>query len=50
MLSHVNSDNQPAMVDVSGKTPTKRSAHARAMVSVPEQVAALFADGDLRSK
>ena len=50
MLSHVNSENRPAMVDVSGKTPTKRTAHARAVVAVPEEVAALFADGDIQSK
>ncbi len=50
MLSHVNSDNQPAMVDVSGKSPTRRSAHARTVVCVPEEVAALFADGDIQSK
>ncbi len=50
MLSHVNSENQPAMVDVSGKAPTKRTAHARAVVVVPEAVAALFAEGDIRSK
>ena len=50
MLSHVNSENQPAMVDVSDKSPTKRTAHARAVVAVPEEVAALFADGDLHSK
>lgn len=50
MLSHVNSDNQPAMVDVSGKTATTRTAHARSVVVVPESVADLFADGELRSK
>ena len=43
MLSHVDSANQPAMVDVSGKTPSKRSAQARAVVSLPDEVAALFA-------
>ena len=50
MLSHVDSNNQPAMVDVSEKTPTKRSAHARSVVSLPDEVAALFADGDIQSK
>lgn len=50
MLSHVDSNNHPAMVDVSGKTPTKRSAHARAVVSLPDEVVALFADGDIQSK
>ena len=50
MLSHVNSDNQPAMVDVSGKSTTRRTAHARAIVDVPAAVAGLFAEGDLQSK
>lgn len=50
MLSHVDSNNQPAMVDVSGKEPTRRTAHARAIVDVPETVAALFEEGDLHSK
>lgn len=50
MLSHVGSDNQPAMVDVSEKSPTKRTAHARSMVVVPGEIAALFKDGDLQSK
>ncbi len=50
MLSHVNSENRPAMVDVSGKTPAKRTAHARAVVAVPEEVAALFVEGEIQSK
>lgn len=50
MLSHVDSNNQPAMVDVSGKAPTRRTAHARAIVDVPGAVAALFEEGDLQSK
>lgn len=50
MLSHVGSDNQPAMVDVSEKSPTKRTAHARSIVVVPEEVAGLFKDGELQSK
>lgn len=49
MLSHVNSDNQPSMVDVSGKEATKRTAHARTTVVVPAEVSELFSDGDLRS-
>ncbi len=49
MLSHLNSENQPAMVDVSGKKATKRTAHARTVVAVPGEVAALFADGDIQS-
>ena len=50
MLSHVNENNQPQMVDVSGKQVTLRTAHARTFVSLPEPVVALFADNDLQSK
>lgn len=49
MLSHVNKDNQPSMVDVSGKPVTRRTAHARAVVIVPQAVADLFRDGELQS-
>lgn len=38
MLSHIDEANQPGMVDVSGKTPTARTAHARARVLLPEAV------------
>ena len=30
-LSHIDKKNQPTMVDVSGKTPSDREAHARAI-------------------
>ena len=50
MLSHVNKDNQPAMVDVSEKTPTKRTARARSVVALPEDARALFRDGDFHTK
>ncbi len=48
-LSHVDSDNRPTMVDVSGKTATRRVAHARAVVEFPAAVAERFADGDIRT-
>jgi cyclic pyranopterin phosphate synthase len=35
------------MVDVGGKNPTLRVAHARAVVELPEPVAKRFQDGDL---
>lgn len=38
------------MVDVGEKPPTKRTAHAVAVVSVPPEVAALFKDGDIKTK
>ncbi|RLA33087.1 MAG: cyclic pyranopterin monophosphate synthase MoaC [Gammaproteobacteria bacterium] len=48
-LSHIDKDNKPTMVDVSGKTATDREAHARTIVRFPEAVAARFADGDIQS-
>jgi len=50
MLSHINEDNQPQMVDVSGKSVTLRTAHARAFVRLPNSVVELFAGSDLQSK
>ena len=46
-LSHVDSKNRPAMVDVSGKVATQRVAHARTIVEFPAEVAARFVDGDI---
>jgi cyclic pyranopterin phosphate synthase len=46
-LSHVDSDNRPAMVDVSDKLATSRVAHARTVVEFPAEVAARFVDGDI---
>jgi cyclic pyranopterin phosphate synthase len=48
-LSHVDSDNRPAMVDVSKKRATDREAHARAVVEFPEAIASRFLDGDIRT-
>ena len=44
-LSHVDERNRPTMVDVSDKTATDREAHARAIVKLPAEVAAVL-DGD----
>lgn len=49
MLSHIDDANQPAMVDVSGKPVTARSAHARAKVLLPEVVRRGLAGGELHS-
>ncbi len=49
MLSHINDRNQPGMVDVGGKTPTRRTAHARAIVALPAEVAAAISNGELTS-
>jgi cyclic pyranopterin phosphate synthase len=47
MLSHIDNKNQPAMVDVSDKAVTPRTAHARASVRLPEAVRAVIADGEI---
>ncbi len=47
MLSHLNEKNQPAMVDVSAKTATRRTAHARAVVELPEAVAQAISGGEI---
>ena len=39
MLSHVDSDNQPRMVDVGNKVATQRIARAQARVLLPADVA-----------
>ncbi|MDH4047327.1 MAG: cyclic pyranopterin monophosphate synthase MoaC [Gammaproteobacteria bacterium] len=48
-LSHIDSDNRPAMVDVSQKTASAREAHARSIVEFPAAIAARFVDGDIRT-
>ena len=50
MLSHVNEKNQPAMVDVSGKKETLRTAHARSEVFLPEVIYSLIQAKDIQSK
>jgi cyclic pyranopterin phosphate synthase len=49
VFSHVDEANEPAMVDVSGKTVTARAAHARARVWLPEEVRRGLAGGELQS-
>ena len=48
-LSHIDEQNRPAMVDVSGKSATAREAHARCTVVFPPAVRAEFVDGDIRT-
>jgi cyclic pyranopterin phosphate synthase len=50
MLSHIDNKGNPAMVDVSEKQNSRRTATAQCLVSLPEEVLALLADGDLQSK
>jgi len=42
-LSHINADGQPEMVNVSQKHATLRSARARAIVTLPDEVLAVLA-------
>lgn len=46
-LSHVDAANRPAMVDVTAKAVTLRTASARARVQLPPEVRARIVDGDI---
>ena len=48
-LSHIDKRNQPTMVDVSNKDATDRTAHARAVVEFPADVASRFSGGDIET-
>ena len=49
-FSHIDGvRNVPTMVDVSEKQPTKRTAHARAVVKLPLEVAKHFDKGDINT-
>jgi cyclic pyranopterin monophosphate synthase len=48
-LTHINESGQAAMVDVSEKTATRRSATARSTVWLPPAVLALLTEGDIRT-
>lgn len=50
MLSHLDANNQPAMVDVGDKAVTRRFAHATAVVSLPPELARLIAGQEIQSK
>ncbi len=50
MLTHVSQSDIPNMVDVGSKEVTHRTAVAEAWVQLPETLAALFANGELRTK
>lgn len=49
MLSHLNKNNQPQMVDITAKSPSKRIAHAQSVVVLPTKICDLFCDGDLKT-
>src|ERR1700693_2476326 len=48
-FTHLDADRHPAMVDVSEKSPTKRTAVAQARVRFPPAVSAALRDSGLRS-
>ncbi len=50
MFSHLDAQNRPAMVNVGEKIPTRRTAHAVAVVALPPELAALLHDGDIKTK
>lgn len=49
-LSHIDEQNRPTMVDVGDKVATDRTAHARCVVHLPDDVAARFADDEILTK
>lgn len=50
MLSHVDNSGNPAMVDVSEKSNSHRTATARSIVVLPDEVLTVLMDGDLQTK
>jgi len=50
MLSHLDDNDRPQIVDVSEKTATRRAAIARTIVMIPPEVRAVFDEGDLHTK
>jgi cyclic pyranopterin phosphate synthase len=49
MLTHIDESNQPSMVDVSAKTASKRTAHARSIVFLPPAVRAALSGDEIAS-
>lgn len=50
MLSHIDEQHHPTMVDVSGKEKSSRSAWAQSSVILPRQIADLFDGHDIKVK
>lgn len=50
ILTHVNAENQPSMVDISEKSETRRTALACASLRFPEHVCLVMQDGEIHSK
>lgn len=49
-LSHLDANNQPRMVDVGAKAITRRTAHAMAVVHLPEPLARLLVGTEIVGK
>ena len=47
MFSHLDAKSRPAMVDVGGKTVTKRTAEAIAVVTLPAKLASRVRAGEI---
>ncbi|WP_374949319.1 cyclic pyranopterin monophosphate synthase MoaC [Mucilaginibacter sp.] len=50
MLSHLDNQNNPAMVDVSAKAVTWRTATAQSIVVLPAEIMELLSGGELQTK
>lgn len=50
MITHVDKNNRPTMVDISDKKVTLRIATASARVQLPKEVKETFSDGELITK
>jgi cyclic pyranopterin phosphate synthase len=48
-LSHIDEQNRPTMVDVSGKESRLRQSHARALVDLPPEVGEKLSEGDIHT-
>ncbi|HVW97605.1 MAG TPA: cyclic pyranopterin monophosphate synthase MoaC [Mucilaginibacter sp.] len=50
MLSHIDTNNNPTMVDVTAKAVTQRSAVARSVISLPAEILEYLSNGELYAK
>ena len=50
VITHLDSNNNPAMVNVGNKQPTLRRAVARSIVILPDEVLQHLTDGNLQTK
>lgn len=49
-LTHIDTNNQPGMVDVSAKDRTRRTATAQSIIVIGSEVMALLTDGEIQTK